>query len=356
MAVLSLGAPVDHEVKAAAAAVLSQAFTGQSPPYIWDGRRYRAFTRAVEEAGISYRESERLEHLKAYLIVSPSSQRVVVSTRLDHGERAFVLVHILGHLLLDHGRGKRWYLLAEQWDRTRCGLSAEDEELENHADELARQILDGNFRHSEWFNNAYGQGSCGVQIATRPSGMLEGEVDPARAEVFRWEELPARGYRETLQGFGDRYREYYPRVFAYVYGRIRDVRTAEDITSEVFEKVLSKAPTARNDQTFAAWLFTVARNLLISYCRRQKGFSLGQLAPTELLGGDPADGFLEQADLARLMLQLSRLPQREQDVLALKYDAELTHGEIAKVLGVSESNVRVLLWGALQKLREELSG
>ena len=161
----------------------------------------------------------------------------------------------------------------------------------------------------------------------------------------------------AFQDFAERYRQYFPRVFAYVYGRIRNVQAAEDLVSEVFERAFVKAHTLRHEEAFGTWLFTIARNIIISYCRRQSRFGsrvdydLVNSLPSE---GVPEDDVLEREELAKIMGHLRHFPQREQDIVALKFDAELTNVQIGEVMGLTESNVRVILCRTLQKLRKSL--
>lgn len=162
---------------------------------------------------------------------------------------------------------------------------------------------------------------------------------------------------QTFQDFAERYRQYFPRVFAYIYGRIRDVQATEDLVSEVFERAFVRAHTLRHEEAFGTWLFTIARNILISYCRRRKrqgaqaDYDLVNSLPYE---GVPEDHLVEREELARIMAHLRHFPRREQDLIALKFDAELTNGQIAEVMNLSESNVRVILCRTLQKLRKAL--
>ena len=161
----------------------------------------------------------------------------------------------------------------------------------------------------------------------------------------------------VFQDFAERYRQYFPRVFAYVYGRIRDVQAAEDIASEVFERAYVKAETLRHEEAFSTWLFTIARNVLISYCRKRNRF--GGPVNYDLVNSLPADvapedNLLEREELAKIMSHVRRFPQREQDIISLKFDAELTNVQIAEIMNLSESNVRVILCRTLQKLRKIL--
>ena len=59
--------------------------------------------------------------------------------------------------------------------------------------------------------------------------------------------------------FDERYRQYFPRVFAYVYGRARDIQATEDLASEIFRRRPATNRTLRDENAFAIWLSTAAR-------------------------------------------------------------------------------------------------
>ena len=145
------------------------------------------------------------------------------------------------------------------------------------------------------------------------------------------------------QQLRQRYRQYFPRVFAYIYGRIRDSRATEDLTSEVFSKAFAKLDALSDEGAFEIQLFTVARDLLISHCRGQ--------SPRE---ATPEDDLLQRPDLARILDRLRHLALREQDVIALKFDAELTNAQVAQVMQLSEGKVGVILYRTLRKLSKAL--
>jgi RNA polymerase sigma-70 factor (ECF subfamily) len=145
------------------------------------------------------------------------------------------------------------------------------------------------------------------------------------------------------QDLRERYRQYFPRVFAYIYGRIRDSKATEDLASEVFRQAFAKADPLSDEGAFEIRLFTVARELLTSHCRDQ--------SPRE---HTPEDDLLQRPDLARILDRLRHLALREQDVIALKFDAQLTNAQIAQVMGLSESTVGMMLYRTLRKLRKAL--
>jgi RNA polymerase sigma-70 factor (ECF subfamily) len=179
------------------------------------------------------------------------------------------------------------------------------------------------------------------QVLHRPRPQVAGK--PASRQV-------------RIDGFAEHYRQFFPRVFAYVYSRVRNATMAEDIVSEVFERALLKADSLRNDEAFGTWLFTIARNVTTSHARRR---AREHCPPDpEIWSNLPSTAasvearVLQGEEAVALMEYVRRLSQREQEIIALKFDAELTNRQIAKIVGTSEGNVRVILFRSLRKLRD----
>ncbi len=158
-----------------------------------------------------------------------------------------------------------------------------------------------------------------------------------------------------LDQFAEKYQQFFPRVFAYVYGRVRNVHEAEDLVSEVFERAFLKMGSLRNDEAFATWLFTIARTLVTSHARKRGRESIVDpdiLKSVVATSMSVENEVLVREEVAAVVECLKKFPQREQDIVSLKFDAELTNGQIAQVMGLSEANVRVILFRTLRKLRE----
>jgi RNA polymerase sigma-70 factor (ECF subfamily) len=158
--------------------------------------------------------------------------------------------------------------------------------------------------------------------------------------------------------FAGKYQDYFPRVFAYVYGRVHNVHLTEDLVADVFERAFLKADSLRNDEAFSTWLFTIARNVIISHGRKRYRETavdpdvLREIAPsTASVEGD----ILLREELTTVTRLLRGFPQREQDIISLKFDAELGNGQIAEIMDLSEPNVRVILFRTLRKLREQMA-
>ncbi len=164
---------------------------------------------------------------------------------------------------------------------------------------------------------------------------------------------------DSLNEFSDLYNEYFPKVFAYVYGRVQDKEVSLDIVSDVFEKAFIKKKSLRSPDSFGSWLFTIARNEVSSHWRKEK--PAAKAAQEAAIENElhhqprgPEETILHRERLDALSLLVRALPRREQEIIALKFDAELTNREIAQVLNTSEVNVRVTIFRALRKLRERM--
>lgn len=199
-----------------------------------------------------------------------------------------------------------------------------------------------------------------ISIGRSQKGTPAEATSPAVPDVT--EELAEAPASEgaALGEFSDLYNDYFPKVFAYVYGRVQDKEISLDIVSDVFEKAYMKMKSLRSPDSFGSWLFTIARNEVSSHWRKEKpAAKAAQDAAWETemhrQPKSPEETLLHAERLAALAALVRQLPRREQEIIALKFDAELTNREIANVLNTSEVNVRVTIFRALRKLRERMS-
>lgn len=149
------------------------------------------------------------------------------------------------------------------------------------------------------------------------------------------------------------YEQYYKRLYNYFYFRIGNHHDAEDLTETVFEKVIEKYPkfdAARSP--FDVWMFTIARNSLIDFTRKIRTEELPENA---LANSNPERNVLENERDRALADAVAELPEKEQNILTMKYFARLKNKEIAQILGYSRTNINVILHRALKKLRVILS-
>ena len=150
------------------------------------------------------------------------------------------------------------------------------------------------------------------------------------------------------------YRESRDDVFAYAATLLRDGAAAEDVTAMAFERAYRKRSRfdARRGSP-RAWLFGIARNAALDELRRRPRAATAPI-PGPLHEPGPDEVAERAAERDAVRAALATLGARDRELIALKYHADLSHAEIAEVVGVSVSNAGTLLNRALNKLREAL--
>lgn len=157
--------------------------------------------------------------------------------------------------------------------------------------------------------------------------------------------------------FARLYDEFMPKVFRYIRFRVNDERVTEDLTSAVFEKGLVNFSRYNADRAaFSTWIFTITRNVVIDHYRtagRKRNVPLDEAA--ELPSKDPSteEAAEKSAERERLRMCIESLSREEQEIIRLKFAGEFNNREIAKILGLSESNVGTKLFRAVRKMRDK---
>jgi RNA polymerase sigma factor (sigma-70 family) len=178
-----------------------------------------------------------------------------------------------------------------------------------------------------------------------PMGDRSKDVTTASTATF-----PATAVRAL--DFDALYRDARDDVFAYTATLLRDSAAAEDVTAQAFERAYQRRSRfdARRGSP-RAWLFGIARNAALDELRRRKRVETAELPPpSSEPAPDEAAQLAAERDAVRRALGTLRAKDRE--LIALKYHADLTNGDIAEVLGVNANHVGTLLHRAMTKLRE----
>jgi len=141
------------------------------------------------------------------------------------------------------------------------------------------------------------------------------------------------------------------RVYAYVAYRLGDGPEAEDVTSDVFERAVRyKDSYDREKGEPIAWLMGIARRCISESLAQQHNPT-----PPSL---EPDSEEIDEPTIRRLTVRgaVASLDERDQELIALRYGADLTARQIADVLGQTTNAVEVALHRALARLRPELEG
>lgn len=149
------------------------------------------------------------------------------------------------------------------------------------------------------------------------------------------------------------------RIYQYFYFRTNDASGAEDLTSQLFLSALQALPRYQHRGHFAAWLFAIARNLSKEYFR--KGHREVPLETASELPpfSDPSEEVAKLDEIAQLKALVLSLPGEEQELIHLRYVAELSFADMAVLLKKREDAVKKSLYrlqARLQSLLEQKNG
>lgn len=185
-------------------------------------------------------------------------------------------------------------------------------------------------------------------------------------EFPRFQSISLELERETVdrarlgdqQALADLYDWYMPRVYRYAVARLGNTTEAEDLTEEVFLKMLGAIGSFRwRDVPFSSWLFRIAHNHVATHFRRtaQRGGSTTEI-PLALADGryDLAESVEEQITLEEVRRAATLLPDAQREVIALRFAVGLSIADTAKALGKREGNVKVLQHKAVARLQKLL--
>ena len=152
--------------------------------------------------------------------------------------------------------------------------------------------------------------------------------------------------------FGILYRRHVTRIYRYIYARVGQAQTAEDLTAQVFLIALQALPRYREQGTFAAWLVGIARNTTAEHFRSARPL-IALDDQIEQVSAGSAEDSLQQIDEIELVARaLRQIADDRADVVRLRIFAGLSTLETAQTLGKTEAAVKMLLHRALRDLRQ----
>lgn len=150
------------------------------------------------------------------------------------------------------------------------------------------------------------------------------------------------------------YAEQLPRIYNFFRFRLPNAADAEDLTARTFEKAwVARGRYRRDVAAFSTWLFSIARNVAIDHLRTSRSHLPIEAADEVAHEGTPESEVSRGSDISRLAALTADLPERERELLALKYGATMTNRAIADLTGLSESNVGTIVSRVVAKLRSQ---
>jgi RNA polymerase sigma factor, sigma-70 family len=154
--------------------------------------------------------------------------------------------------------------------------------------------------------------------------------------------------------FAALYRQYVKPVYGYLFSHLGNVHDAEDVTAQTFLAAFETLGTLRQEEYFASWLFSIARNKAMDRFRKQRSeVSLDEVAEPSI-EKDPLTEVIHSEQTLLLKRLITGLPDEERELLRLRFLAGLSFAEMARLLGRNEETVKKSLYRLLARLHEQV--
>ena len=171
----------------------------------------------------------------------------------------------------------------------------------------------------------------------------------------------AENYRSFLQGDDEAFvriiRDYKDGLILYLNGFANNILTAEELTEEVFFKLVTRKPRFNEKSSFKTWLYAIGRNTAVDYLRRnskQKEVSAEEIRETEDERLSIEQSYIKQERLLLIHRAMEKLKPEYRQVLWLIYFEDFSQKETAKIMKKSVHSVETLVYRARLALKAEL--
>jgi RNA polymerase sigma-70 factor (ECF subfamily) len=168
--------------------------------------------------------------------------------------------------------------------------------------------------------------------------------------------LIQRAKRGDPAAFAEIYERCHPSIYRYIFYKLGDAATAEDLTSEVFVRLVEKIDHfTYQGRPLLAWLYTIARNLITDHQRRA-----GKTQPLKLdrqltdEAVDIEESVLGKLTQRRLFIAITHLTESQRQVILLRFIEGMDNATVANILGKSVNAIKALQHRALASLRRIL--
>lgn len=177
-------------------------------------------------------------------------------------------------------------------------------------------------------------------------------IDSRNTDILENEDILVRQAQKNPAEFGPIFDYYGPRVYRYALHRIGNVSDAEDVTSRTFTDALQSLGRYRTKRhgSFGGWLFTIARRRCVDHFRVSDPLPLENFDLQDITAG-PLDETISRDELHQLEEILDGLKEKDQELLRLRFAAELTYQQIGDVIGKSGAAAKMSLVRLITRMR-----
>jgi RNA polymerase sigma-70 factor (ECF subfamily) len=158
--------------------------------------------------------------------------------------------------------------------------------------------------------------------------------------------------------FEEIYQRNFLKIYRYVIARVCNKDLAEDITSEVFLKALSKIDSYHDTgKPFSAWLFRIAHNAYVDYFRKKNKYNIEPLEEGDNIPSkeDVFSQAHQKLLVEKIYQLLEEFSEEERSIILMKIVSDLRFDDIAEILGKNKNTVRTTYFRSLKKLKSKAS-
>jgi RNA polymerase sigma-70 factor (ECF subfamily) len=181
---------------------------------------------------------------------------------------------------------------------------------------------------------------------------------PASAAERDEEQLLAKAYHYDEAALSELYDRYEAKIYSYIYRRTGDQPVAEDLTGQVFLKMLEAIRNRRAwHSSFSGWLYRIAHNLVIDHYRQrthQIQVSLEDEPLLPALDDNPVQATELKLDIEQLRSAIARLTDEQAEVIGLRFLEGYSISEVAVMMNKTEGSIKALQYRAVANLRQLL--
>jgi RNA polymerase sigma-70 factor (ECF subfamily) len=183
--------------------------------------------------------------------------------------------------------------------------------------------------------------------------VIQGEN--TRAEDPDEQGLLERASRADPEALGALYDRYVDRIYSYIYHRVGQADLAEDLTAQVFARMLEAIREGRAWRTsFSGWIYRIAHNLVVDHYRRRSRAAFVELEEATPIVADEADPLRKveaRLESERLRAALAKLTEEQAEVISLRFLDEFSIAEVASMMNKTEGAIKALQYRAVLALR-----
>ena len=154
------------------------------------------------------------------------------------------------------------------------------------------------------------------------------------------------------------YKEYAKKIYTYLLSLANDEYIAEELLQETFYSAIKNINKFRNESSIKTWLFTIAKNKWIDYCKKNKKLLETPIYEKEqdiLCSTSFEEDFLNKNELLDVCKQIHKLDEKSKEVVYLRLFTNFSFKEISNIIGKTEENTRIIFFRAKNKLKGDIN-